>query len=164
DSYATSPHKWLCAPKGTGTLFVRESLADRLWVTVASAEWRNRALKAYRFSNVGTSNLSVMVGLKAALDFHQALGPTTVYARIHELARKVPDRVRESPQLRLANASGDAFFAGLVSFEPVKGDLKRVLAELAARNVRVGGGSERIRVATHIFTQPTELNALFDAV
>ena len=41
------------------------------------------------------------------------------------------------PQLRLANASDDEFFAGLVSFEPVKGDLKGVLAELAARNVRV---------------------------
>jgi hypothetical protein len=26
------------------------------------------------------------------------------------------------------------------------------------------GGPERVRVATHIFTQPTGLNALFDAV
>jgi isopenicillin-N epimerase len=164
DSYATSPHKWLLAPKGTGTLYVNEKMQDRLWVTIASAEWRNRALKAYRFSNVGTSNLSVMVGLKAALDFHQALGPARVYARIHEQARKVRDRIRAHPQLRLANASADAFYGGLVSFEPVKGDLKRVLAELAARNVRVAGGPDRIRVATHIFTQPTELNALFDAV
>jgi hypothetical protein len=39
-----------------------------------------------------------------------------------------------------------------------------VLAELAARNVRVAGGPGRIRVATHVFTQPTELNAFFDAV
>ena len=164
DSYATSPHKWLCAPKGTGTLYVNEKMQDRLWVTIASAEWRNRALKAYRFSNVGTSNLSVMVGLKAALDFHQAVGPARVYARIHEQARRVRDRIGPYPQLRLANASADAFYGGLVSFEPVKGDLKRVLAELAARNIRVAGGPDRIRVATHIFTQPTELNALFDAI
>jgi isopenicillin-N epimerase len=164
DSYATSPHKWLCAPKGTGTLYVNEKMQDRLWVTIAAAEWRNRALKAYRFSNIGTSNLSVMVGLKAALDFHQAIGPARVYARIHEQATRVRDRIRTHPQLRLANASADAFFGGLVSFEPVKGDLKRVLAELAARNVRVAGSPQRIRVATHIFTQPTELNALFDAI
>jgi isopenicillin-N epimerase len=164
DFYATSPHKWLLAPKGTGTLYVREELLERLWVTIASAEWRNHDLKAYRFSNFGTSNLSVMVGLKAALDFHQALGPERVYARIHELAKRVRDRIKEHPQLRLANASTDAFYGGLVSFEPVKGDLKRVLAELAARNVRVAGGPERIRVATHVFTQPTELNTFFDAV
>ncbi len=164
DFYATSPHKWLLAPKGTGTLFVREELLDRLWVTVATAGWQDRGLKAYRFSNIGTSNLSVMVGLKAALDFHQALGPQRVYARIHDLARRVRDRLKEHPQLRLANAGDDAFFAGLVSFEPVKGDLKRVLEELAARNVRVAGGPDRIRVATHVFTQPTEVNLFLDAV
>jgi selenocysteine lyase/cysteine desulfurase len=164
DFYATSPHKWLLAPKGTGTLYVREELLDRLWVTIASAEWNNRGMKAYRFSNFGTSNLSVMVGLKAALDFHKALGPDRVYGRIHALAKRVRDRIAGYPQLRLANASSDAFYAGLVSFEPVKGDLRRVLAELAARNVRVAGGPERVRVATHVFTQPTELNAFFDAV
>jgi isopenicillin-N epimerase len=164
DSYATSPHKWLCAPKGTGTLYVNERMQDRLWVTIASAQWRNRALKAYRFSNVGTSNLSVMVGLKAALDFHRAVGPERVYARIHELAKRVRERIAAHAQLRLTNASADAFYGGLVSFEPVQGDLKRVLAELAAHNVRVAGGPERIRVATHIFTRPTELNTLFSAV
>jgi selenocysteine lyase/cysteine desulfurase len=163
DFYATSPHKWLMAPKGTGTLYVREELLDKLWVTTATAGWRDHGLKAYRFSNIGTSNLSVMVGLKAALDFHQTLGPQRVYARIHELARRVRDRLKGHAGLRLVN-DGEGFFAGLVSLEPVKGDLKRVLAELAARNVRVAGGADRIRVATHVFTQPTELNALFDAV
>jgi selenocysteine lyase/cysteine desulfurase len=164
DFYATSPHKWLLAPKGTGTLFVREELLDRLWVTIASAGWKDRGLKAYRFSNFGTSNLSVMVGLKAALDFYKTLGPDRIYARIHELAKRMRDKLKQHAGLRLANASDDAFYAGMVSFEPVKGDLKRVLAELAARNVRVVGGPDRIRVATHIFTQPTELNTLFDAV
>jgi isopenicillin-N epimerase len=164
DFYTTSPHKWLLAPKGTGTLYVREELLDRLWVTIASNGWADRALKAYRFSSVGTSNLSVMVGLKAALDFHQALGPECVYARIHVLAQRVRDRLQGYAQVRLVNASADAFYGGLVSFEAVKGDLRRVVAELAARNVRVGGGPARIRVATHIFTQPTELNTFFDAV
>jgi isopenicillin-N epimerase len=164
DFYATSPHKWLLAPKGTGTLFVREELVEKLWVTIATAGWRDHALKAYRFSNIGTSNLSVMVGLKAALDFHQALGPEKVFARIHQLATRLRDRLKDHPQLRLANASADAFFAGMVSFEPVKGDLKRVQAELEARNVRVAGGPNRIRVATHVFTQSTELNTFFDAI
>lgn len=164
DFYATSPHKWLLAPKGTGTLYVREELLERLWVNIATVGWRDHALKAYRFSSIGTSNLSVMVGLKAALDFHRLIGPERVYTQIHQLAARLRDKLKEYPQLRLTNASTDAFYGGMVSFEAAKGDLKRVLAELAARKVRVAGNAERIRVATHIFTQPPELNTFLDAV
>lgn len=40
----------------------------------------------------------------------------------------------------------------------------RIADECAARNIRIAGGAERIRIATNIFTQPTELNAFFDAL
>jgi selenocysteine lyase/cysteine desulfurase len=76
----------------------------------------------------------------------------------------VRDRLKQYPQVRLVNASTDSFYAGLVSFEPVHGDFKRVLTELAQRSIRVAGGPGRIRIATHIFNQPTELNAFFDAL
>jgi selenocysteine lyase/cysteine desulfurase len=164
DFYVSSPHKWLLAPKGTGTLYVREELLERLWVNTASAEWRNYKLKAYRFSNFGASNLSVMVGLKAALEFFRTIGPERIYRRIHELAGKVRDCLLKHPQLKLANASADTFYGGLVSFEPVRGDLKRVVDACAARHIRLAGGPQCIRLATHIFTQPAELNAFSEAL
>jgi isopenicillin-N epimerase len=172
DFYATSPHKWLMAPKGTGTLYIREPLLNKLWVNIATANWNNYDMKAYRFSWFGTSNLSVMVGLKAALDFHQQLGSERVYARIHQLASQVRERVARYPQIRIVNASGDAFYGGMVSFEPVPpvpagattGVLKRVADECAGRNIRVAGGAERLRISTHIFTQPTELALFYDAL
>ena len=172
DFYGTSPHKWLMAPKGTGTLFVREELLERLWVNIATVDWRNYDLKAYRFSTFGTSNLSIMVGLKAALDFFQTIGPNRIYARIHQLAGRVSERVARYQQIHTVNASTDAFYGGLVSFEPMPpvppgsttGGLKRVADECAARNIRIAGGPERIRIATHIFTQPTDLNAFYDAL
>jgi isopenicillin-N epimerase len=164
DFYATSPHKWLLAPKGTGLLYIREEHVEKLWVLTASAEWQNYKLKAYRFSNLGTSNLSIIVGLKAALDFFHTIGPERIYARIHELATRVRDDIRTHPQLRLANASDEPFFAGLVSFEPATGDLNHVVAECQKQRIRIIGGKERIRVATHVFTQPAELEALSMAV
>jgi selenocysteine lyase/cysteine desulfurase len=164
DFYVTSPHKWLLAPKGTGTLFVREELLERLWVNTASADWRNYQQKAYRFSNLGTSNLSVMVGLKAALDFYQTIGPERIYRRIHELAGRVRECIQKHPQLKLAAASADPFYAGLVSFEAVRGDLKRVVDACAARHIRIAGGPACIRLAMHMFTQPAELAAFSEAL
>ncbi len=165
DFYASSPHKWLMAPKGTGFLYVREEMLERLWVSMASGEWQNYNLKAYRFSNFGTSNLSVMVGLKAALDFVKEIGPQRIYARIHDLATRVRDQVRRHPQLRICNASTDDFFGSLVSFEPPAGaTLQRVAEECSKRAIRIAGGTERIRIATHIFTQPRELDSFFEAL
>ena len=168
DFYGSSPHKWLMAPKGTGTLYVREERLKDLWVNIATANWNNYDMKAYRFSWFGTSNLSVMVGLKAALDFHQQLGPDVVYARMHELATQVRDHVAAYPQLRTANASSDQFFGALVSFEPNKekwnGDLAKVVAECGKRNMRIAGGPDHFRVATGIFTQPAELDSFYEAL
>jgi isopenicillin-N epimerase len=172
DFYGTSPHKWLMAPKGTGVLYIREERLKDLWVNIATANWNNYDMKAYRFSWFGTSNLSVMVGLKAALDFHKEIGSERIYARMHALAKQVRDRVARYPRVKIVNASADEFYGGLVSFEPVPpvpvgattGGLKKIADECAARNIRIAGGPERIRIATHIFTQPTELNAFYDAL
>jgi isopenicillin-N epimerase len=168
DFYGSSPHKWLMAPKGTGFLYIREERLRDLWVNIATANWNNYDMKAYRFSWIGTSNLSVMVGLKEALDFHKQLGPQVVYARIHELARQVRDRIAAHPQLRIVNASSDPFFGGMVTFEPDKakwnGDFTRVVDECGKRNMRIAGGPDHFRVSTHIFTQPAELDAFYDAL
>ncbi len=164
DFYAASPHKWLCAPKGTGILYVREELQEKLWVHTAAAGWRDHKQKAYRFSNLGTSNLSVMVGLKAALDFYHAVGPERIFARIHALGKRVRDRITGHKQLRLANASADTFHAGLISFEPTQGDLKKVIAECNSRHIRIVSDPRRIRVATHVFTQPGEIQTFLEAV
>jgi selenocysteine lyase/cysteine desulfurase len=164
DFYVTSPHKWLCAPKGTGTLFIREKLLDRLWVNVATSDWRNYRRKAYRFSQYGTSNLSVLVGLKAAVDFFQTVGPDRIYRRIHEMAGRVRAGLQRHPQVRLLNASEDEFYGGLVSFEAVRRDLRGVVRECAARQIRIAGGPQRIRIATHIFTRTAEVGSFLEAV
>jgi len=164
DFYASSPHKWLMSPKGTGLLYVREPLQRQLWVNVVSGGWKDYDSKAYRFENLGTSNLSVMVGLKAALDFFATIGADRIYARIRQHSKRVHDVVASHPQLAFANASKDEFYAGLVSFTNTKGDLKNVLAECDKRAIRVAVPAPRIRIATHIFTQPTEINAFADAL
>jgi isopenicillin-N epimerase len=168
DFYGSSPHKWLMAPKGTGFLYVREDRLKNLWVNIATANWNNYDMKAFRFSWFGTSNLSVMVGLKAAIDFCQQLGPEVVYARIHELAKQVRDRIVVHPQLRVTNASTDQFFGGMVTFEPDKtkwnGDLSRVIDECGKRNMRIAAAPDHFRVSTHIFTQPAELDAFYSAL
>src|SRR5581483_9478938 len=39
DLYSSSPHKWLQAPKGSGFLYVRDEVIDRIWNTIATEGW-----------------------------------------------------------------------------------------------------------------------------
>lgn len=161
DFYATSPHKWLLAPKGTGVLYVREDVQDRLWVNIASGEWNNKALKAYRFSNLGTSNLSLLKGLLAALRFFETIGPERIMARQRQLARMVREGFARLPRTKILTPDDPRLWGGMTTAEFAPGDSDKLRAALGAQKIRVGGGAPRIRLSTHIFTQPREIAAFF---
>jgi isopenicillin-N epimerase len=94
DAFFASPHKWMLAPKGTGLLYLRRDFMPKLWSTLASTEWDNHSVGAYRLMQYGTGNLSLLKGLEKAVDFYVQLGPKRVEERIMGLA----DRLRTGLQ------------------------------------------------------------------
>ena len=64
DMYSSSPHKWLQAAKGSGFLYVRDEMIDRLWNTIATEGWNDPKLRAERFQRIGSSNVPVLCGLR----------------------------------------------------------------------------------------------------
>jgi selenocysteine lyase/cysteine desulfurase len=74
DLYASSPHKWLMATKGTGFLYVRDEMIDRLWSTTATEGWDDSSLRAERFQRIGSSNVPSLYGLRAAIEFANQIG------------------------------------------------------------------------------------------
>jgi len=164
DFFAGSPHKWLFAPAGCGLLWGRQELLDRLWVNVATGGWDDRKLKAARFMMVGTNSRAIIEGLLAGVRFLKALGPERVYARIHQLARRVFDQARAIPRLELLTPDDDRMFGGLVSIRVPGGDVKPVLKLCRERRLWVLGGGERFRIATHIHVRPADIDAFFAAL
>lgn len=86
DFYAASPHKWLQATKGTGFLYVRDEVIDRVWNTIATEGWDEPALRAERFQRIGSSNLPTLWGLRAAIDFANTIGMDLIEQRHRHLA------------------------------------------------------------------------------
>lgn len=74
DLYASSPHKWLMATKGTGFLYVHDEMIDRLWSTIATEGWDDPSLRAERFQRIGSSNVPSLYGLRAAIEFANHIG------------------------------------------------------------------------------------------
>lgn len=86
DIYTASPHKWLQAPKGTGFLYVREAVMPRLWNTIVTAGWDDPMLKAERFQRIGSSNVAMLWGLRAAIAFANAIGIDRIERRHRQMA------------------------------------------------------------------------------
>jgi selenocysteine lyase/cysteine desulfurase len=81
DMYTSSPHKWLQAPKGSGFLFLREDVMDRLWNTIVTHGWDDPKLKAERFMHIGSSNVPLLWGLRAAIDMANRIGMDRIEKR-----------------------------------------------------------------------------------
>jgi isopenicillin-N epimerase len=85
DFYTGNCHKWLCAPKGTGFLYVRADAQPLLEPPIVSWDWPLDEW-ADRFRWAGTSDPSARLSIPAAIDFQAEHGWEGVRTRCHELA------------------------------------------------------------------------------
>jgi isopenicillin-N epimerase len=86
DFYSASPHKWLQAPKGTGFLYVRDEMIDRLWNTIATEGWDSPKIRAERFQRIGSSNVPTLAGLRASIELANQIGMDRVEKRHRQMA------------------------------------------------------------------------------
>lgn len=86
DAYCSSGHKWLQGPKGTGFLYIRDEVIDRIWNTLAGKGWDDSKLRAQRFQQFGTSNVPCLWGLRAAMQFANQIGVERIERRHRQLA------------------------------------------------------------------------------
>jgi isopenicillin-N epimerase len=164
DCYFSSPHKWLLAPKGTGLLYIRRDVLPRVWSTLASTEWDNHGVGAYRLMQYGTGNLSLLVGLQRAVDFHLELQPRRVEQRIIALAdrlrtglQQIPRVVIQSPQhAELRSATTIWRIEGMTGEQ-----LQDALWDRARVRVRSMGGG--VRQCCHIYNLESDVERSLDA-
>jgi selenocysteine lyase/cysteine desulfurase len=149
DMYSSSPHKWLQAPKGSGFLYVRDDVIDRLWSTIATEGWNEPQIRAERFQRIGSSNVPALWGLRASLKLANDIGMDRIEAR----HRKMADYIREEmvkrgaeswtspdPTLRCAIAT--------VNVPPVKRmELENWLWHTHKIRIR-GGDPHKLRLST----------------
>ncbi len=81
DMYTSSPHKWLQATKGSGFLYVRDEVIDRLWNTIATEGWDEPKIRAERFQRIGSSNVPALWGLRAAIKLANDIGMERIERR-----------------------------------------------------------------------------------
>jgi selenocysteine lyase/cysteine desulfurase len=167
DFYASSPHKWMLAPQGTGLLYLAEAWRDTLWPTLASGGWDDTTLGAQRLNHLGTFDASRLAGLLAAVEFLAAVGQGRSEARVRALRGRLCAGLEEIPGVRLMTPSDEALCAGMVAFamEGVPSlDLQAHLSRTANVRTRVIGEYDYgwMRLSTHIYNLPREIDEVLE--
>lgn len=166
DFYVSSPHKWLLAPLGCGLLYVRDEVCDRVWNTIATAEWDNQEMRAARLQQFGSTNASLLVGLKAAIGLWEAIGPRRIAHRIRALHAYLKERIAEFPGAELHSAPGEEFTGGILTVNFPQLDRMKLQQWLYAKHrIRIRGTSPtRLRLSTHIYHSYPELDRFLAAL
>ncbi|MHA7871032.1 MAG: aminotransferase class V-fold PLP-dependent enzyme [Hyphococcus sp.] len=98
DYFATSLHKWLNAPLGTGALYVRRDRIEPLWPMYGT---RREADDITKFEDIGTRSGPTIAAIGQALDFYEQLGPERKAARVRYLLSLVMEQLDQVSGVRV---------------------------------------------------------------
>lgn len=97
DVYATSLHKWLCGPIGTGMLYVKKDLIPSIWPLMAAPKEMDANIRKYE--EIGTHPAAVHNALTDAIAFNTAVGLARKAARFRYLHSVWMDDVKGLPNV-----------------------------------------------------------------
>lgn len=172
DFYCASCHKWLCAPLGSGFLYVSERWQQQIVPPVlswgislggADAIWQDE------FNWVGTRDPAPCLAIPAAIDFFDEVGPANFRTTSHELAQYARAQIMQLTGLPPVTADAPDAYGSMACLLLPPGDcktLQRKLWEKYRIEVLMPEWEERrlIRVSCHLYNTREQVDLLVDAL
>jgi isopenicillin-N epimerase len=185
DFYASSFHKWLGGSHGTGALFVRREMLDRLWAVqprgidaspplatpTESAGQEGVPAALHKLGNVVPLSWPALRGAEAALEFQQQVLRNRIEARVRELAIYTRLRLQQLQGIELLTPVRPGLWAGILTFRAA-GRPAAALAAAVAASHRVyvrdlqwpGSPDGAVRISLHVFNSHDDVEKLLQGL
>ena len=163
-AYATSGHKWLMGPKGTGLLYLSAEttgVIDPMLLEDGSGVY---------VESTGVRNIPGVLGLGAAIDAMTAIGMPAVEARNVSLRNRLYGELHHIPRLTVVSPPPGPSTTPLVTCRiPDAVDSAAFIATLRNKYRLVvkkvpTNWLNGIRISTHIFNSPSDIDQLTRAL
>jgi cysteine desulfurase / selenocysteine lyase len=182
DMLSATGRKFLRGPRGTGFLYVRQDLLERLeppLVDMRAAEWiapgRYELRPDGRRFEEWEQDYAAKVGLTAAVDYALAWGVENTWPRVHELGERLRGQLQEVGA-RVHDAGEER--CGIVTFSTEGATAQELKARLAGERINVTvaerahavlDARERnlpdlVRASVHYYNTEEELGRLVESV
>ncbi|MET0534299.1 MAG: aminotransferase class V-fold PLP-dependent enzyme [Steroidobacter sp.] len=185
DFYGTSFHKWLGGSIGTGMLYARREMLDRVWpiqprgidssppvITPTQSNGHMGVPAAlHKLGNIVPLAWAQLRGAEVALEFHQQVLRSRIEARIRELAIYARLRLQQLPGVDLLTPGRPGLWGGILAFH-VPGRSASDIALGLVRGHRVfvrdmqwpGKSEGAVRISLHAFNTHDEVDKLFQGL
>jgi selenocysteine lyase/cysteine desulfurase len=168
DYFASSLHKWLYAPIGSGMLYVKKEKIKTIYPLFATSD---NPLKddIRKFENLGTRPFFIEQAIGKALEFHEMIGSERKEKRLHYLKNYWMEKVKEVPKVKINTSLNPKYGCaiGNVGVEGKKaGELDSFLLDKYKIHV-VGIEWENIhgiRVTPNVYTTIKQLDLLVEGI
>lgn len=168
DFYTASLHKWLCAPLGTGFVFVRSELRGIVNAPITGwgrldvpelAGWEEELIW------LGTRNLTGAFSVPEAIEFFHETGIDAVRKRIHYLASVAEKKLTNLFGTETIASREDGFYGSMAHVPLPDGDWSELQNELWVQEaIEVPlwqlNGKWWIRVSCHLYNSIEEIEFL----
>ncbi|GAB5524318.1 MAG: aminotransferase class V-fold PLP-dependent enzyme [Roseivirga sp.] len=167
DYFGTSLHKWLCAPFGTGMLYIRKPKIKDVWPLLASPE--NQEDNIRKFENIGTRSFAVEQAIGSAINFHTAIGSERKEARLQYLKRYWVDKVKNLDKVRFYTSTNTNMSRALFNFG-IEGMDASAVHNVLFREYKIHTSPikwEKVngpRVTPHVYTTLYDLDRLVQGI
>ena len=168
DYYATSLHKWLFAPIGTGFLYVRKARQKGIWPLMAAPASMDENVRKYE--EIGTHPAANHNAIAAALAFHRGIGGARKAARLRMLRDRWAKRLgKADPRFRVLTPLNDTDSCG-IGLLHVEGIATPKLQEHLWEKHRimttpiVHKEFEGLRITPNVYTRPEEIDLFAETV
>lgn len=167
DFCGTSLHKWLCAPFGSGLLYVRKDQIKSLPPLFPGEKPEGDDIR--KFETLGTRSFPTEMAIGRAIDFHHGIGSKRKFDRLHQLKSYWTAQAQSIPGVQIHTPQSTSY-SGAIAIVSVEGkkpseieaDLfkKQSIHSVAIEWENIKG----VRITPNVYTQMHHLDRLLDGL
>jgi len=167
DYFGASLHKWLCAPFGTGLMYIGKEHIEKTWPLFPNDKPQSGDIR--KFEALGTRSFAPEQAIGQAIDFHNAIGGRRKQERLHFLKKYWCEAVTKNPRVKLHISLKPEYSCALGTFSVdgiAPGDISsKLFSEYQIHTVSiVWENVSAVRVSPNVFTTTKDLDRFIEAV
>jgi selenocysteine lyase/cysteine desulfurase len=167
DYFGTSLHKWLCAPFGTGLMYIRKEHIEKTWPLFSTDKPQSADIR--KFEALGTRSFAPEQAIGQAIDFHNAIGGKRKEERLHYLKKYWCEAISKNPRVKIHVSMKPEYSCALGTFS-IDGMKPGEISETLMNKYQihtvgiVWENVSAVRVTPHVYTTTRDLDRFIDTV